>query len=110
MVADLISDNLRRDLSFTELARQVNLSPSRLRHLFKVERGISPAQYLRLLRVRKAQELIETTFLSVKEIRSRVGFDNKSRFARNFKQVYGVTSAQYKASWHLSHRSLEVST
>src|SRR5919112_1568043 len=51
----------------TTLATLVNLSPSRFRHLFKQETGMGPAQYLKEYRLRKAEKMLRTTFLSVKE-------------------------------------------
>jgi transcriptional regulator GlxA family with amidase domain len=94
LVAELISKDLQRDLSLAVLARQVNLSSSRLRHLFKAQTGMSPHQYLKSLRMQTAKQLIDSTFLRVKEIRLRVGVHDKNRFARDFKKTYGVTPAQ----------------
>lgn len=96
MVIDFIIDDLRRKLSLSDMAHSVNLSSSRFRHLFKAETGISPAQYLRLLRMQRARELIETTFLSMKEVMVKVGVSDKRHFAEDFKKVYGLTPAQYR--------------
>ena len=52
----------------------MNLSGSRLRHLFKAEMDQTPAQYLKAIRMREAAMLLRTTFLSVKEIMNRVGY------------------------------------
>ena len=79
-----------------DLAQAVNLSCSYLAHLFKAETGVSLLQYLKSLRLRKAKELMDTTFLSVKEIRSRVGAGDKAHFARDFKRTYGLSPAEYK--------------
>src|SRR5262249_45326446 len=79
-----------------ELARAVNLSASRLRHIFKTETGKTPAQYLKNLRMLKAELLLRTTFLSVKEIINRVGLTNSSNFVREFKKIYGVPPTKYR--------------
>jgi transcriptional regulator GlxA family with amidase domain len=97
LVISLMRGDLHRKLSLEKLARQVGLSTSRLRHLFKSETGMSPTQYYKALRMQEAKELIETTFLSMKEIRSRVGIKDKDQFARDFKKFYGLTPAQYRA-------------
>src|SRR4051794_35199636 len=55
------------------LAREVNLSPSQFRHLFRLATGTSPARYLQGLRLGRARLLLERTFLSVKEVMALVG-------------------------------------
>ena len=84
-------------LDMRELAREVNLSPSRLRHLFKRETGNTPAQHLKRLRMQKAECLLRTTFLSVKEIINRIGMTNSSHFVREFKKIYDAAPTRYRA-------------
>lgn len=50
--------------------------------------------------MRRAQELLETTFLSVKEIMAKVGVTDESHFVRDFKRFHGCTPAQYRARFH----------
>jgi AraC family transcriptional regulator of arabinose operon len=79
-----------RRLAVPELAARVNLSPSRFSHLFRSETGVSPSLYLKRVRLRAARELLETSFLSVKEVMGRVGLNDASHFVRDFKQHHGV--------------------
>lgn len=92
----LISDDLRRPLVLEEIARAVNLSTSRLRYLFKVETGMTPAQHLKSLRMQKAKELLEETFFNVKQIMLWVGVKDQSHFVRDFRELYGHTPAEYR--------------
>lgn len=94
---DLITLDLRRELEISTIAQSVNLSPSRLRHLFKAETGVTPEQYLRSRRMQQAKVLLETTFLRVKEIRDQVGISDRSCFGRGFKRAYGVSPAEHRA-------------
>jgi AraC family transcriptional regulator of arabinose operon len=86
-----------QSISLATLARTVNLSPSRLRHLIKEQTGIPPAEYLHNLRMQYARELMETTFLSVKQVRSGVGFSDGSNFSRAFKRAWGSPPTEYRA-------------
>lgn len=95
-VIALIEEDLRRELSLEALARSVNLSASRLRHLFTAETGMSPTQYLKALRIRKAQEMLVTTFMSVKQIMSQIGVRDRTHFAHDFKKAYGASPAEYR--------------
>ena len=94
----MMKDNLQRE-SLAETAHAVNLSASRLRHLFKDEIGLTPAQYVRALRKEEARRLLETTFLRVKEIALIVGMSDSSHLVREFKKDCALTPAQYRASF-----------
>jgi len=99
-VRDLMKVNLHRKLLATEMAQWVRLSPSRFAHLFKAEIGTTPASYLKAVRLQTGRELLETTFLSIKEITSKVGFTQTSQFVRDFKKRYSLTPTQYRKDFH----------
>lgn len=88
--------DLQRDLSLERICAEVNLSPSRLRHLFTAEIGMSPLRYRKHRRLERAKVLLESTFLGVKEIMHQVGFKNHSRFTEDFKSKYGVPPSQLR--------------
>ncbi len=97
-VVTRMKEEFHRDPSLSEMAQVVNLSPSRLRYLFKRETGVAPGHYLKAFRLEQAKELLETTFLSVKEVIRSVGVNDQSHFIREFKKSYGLTPAQYRMS------------
>ena len=74
---EIITSKIKKDLTVSwdtpTLAVLVNLSPSRFRHLFKQETGTTPAQYLKDIRLVKAEKMLRTTFLSIKQILKQVG-------------------------------------
>src|SRR5262249_535277 len=73
----LMLDNLHREISLAELAQSVRLSPTWFCHLFKAELGISPEQYFKMLKMQMAANLLGTSMLSIKEIMSEVGINDK---------------------------------
>lgn len=99
-IIDSMNDDLRRDLSLTEMAGFACLSPSRFSHLFKVGTGESPGRYLKQLRMERAIELLETTSMKIKDIRDTVGVGDASHFVREFKKLNGASPTEYR----LQHR------
>ena len=99
IVRSAIEKDCRRAWTITALARLVNLSPSRLRHLFKSETGITPNQFVKEVRWSEAEKLLRTTFLRVKEIMNRVGFLDESHFGHEFKKTYGVSPSKYRSGF-----------
>jgi transcriptional regulator GlxA family with amidase domain len=92
----IMRQDIHRKLDVSELAVCVGLSASWLSHLFKTRIGLTPARYLKSLRVEKAREILETSALSVKEVTALVGLVHVSRFIQDFKNRYQVTPARYR--------------
>jgi len=76
----------------------INLSPSRFSRVFKAQTGSSPMQYIKLLRLKRASELLQTTSVSVKEVMFEIGLSDASHFVRDFHRIYGATPGQYRAA------------
>jgi len=95
-VIESINGSVQADLSVGEMAESVNLSLSRFQHLFKLHTGDSPASYRRKRRMARATQLLETTWIKIKDIAAAVGLNDSSHFVRDFKQLYGVSPTQYR--------------
>jgi transcriptional regulator GlxA family with amidase domain len=96
LVMSLLENDTSRAWDTHTLATLVNLSPSRFRHLFKHQTGTSPRQYLRELRLRKAETMLAATFMSVKEIAEAIGLVSLTHFMKDFKQRHGMTPREYR--------------
>lgn len=83
--------------SIERIAALVNLSVTRLTHLFKECIGTSPRNYDMQLRLLKAQKLIKHTYLRIKEIEAKCGFSDSSRFALQFRRAFGITPKECRA-------------
>ena len=57
--------------------------------------GITPSEYLRAKRIKRAEELMHDGSLNVSEIAYKVGFNNPRYFSKYFQEEYGVTPSQY---------------
>jgi transcriptional regulator GlxA family with amidase domain len=96
-IIEMMRENVGGELSLNEFAQSVNLSVWRLCHIFKSDVGMPPIRYLRLLRMQRAKDLLESSFLSVKEIAFQVGLNDESHFVRDFKSTYGFSPAHYRS-------------
>jgi AraC family transcriptional regulator of arabinose operon len=91
---------IHRDKSIRadSIAAVLNLSPSRFRHLFKRETGMSVRHYQKLVRMEQARELLKNSFLQVKEIAAALSIGDISHFTRDYKALYTQTPSQTRAS------------
>ncbi|HJD21595.1 MAG TPA: response regulator [Candidatus Gemmiger faecigallinarum] len=87
-----IRENYARDLTMDQLAEKVCLSKGYLSNLFKNEVGVSVMQYITMLRMQKARQLLLTTNMRLGDIGEIVGYHNQSYFCLTFKKFYGVTA------------------
>jgi transcriptional regulator GlxA family with amidase domain len=96
--------SLNQKLTLREMAMAVGLSTSHLRRLFKAQTGKPAATYLKDLRLQHSRDLLETTFLSVKQIAASVG-QSANHFVTNFKKRHGVTPARFAARYRRTDKS-----
>ena len=106
-VIEMMQVDPSRTFTLGKMAESVNLSAPYFCYLFKSITGVSPAKYLKIIRMRQAATLLTTTFLSVKEIVRRVGLTDESHFVRDFKRIYGVTPSEYRSNAFLASGSNE---
>lgn len=103
-----IEENAYRDLSLADIADAAGLSVRTLTRRFKDETGQSPMQWVAGVRIRQAQELLETTDHTVDRIAAQTGFPTTSNFRSQFGQVVGVTPGAYRKVFRPGpHRSAD---
>lgn len=95
-VLALMNTDSRGNLSLTQMADAASVTPAHFCRLFKAETGLSPARYLKRLRLAKARKLLTVSLLSVKEISVQVGFRDVSHFVRDFEEVYALSPHRYR--------------
>ncbi len=96
--ARFIQQNYTRDVSLSDIAEAVHLSPFHVARLFKQALGVSPHQYLIQVRVTSARSLLSAGSgeRSLAEVASAVGFADQSHLTRHFKRLLGVTPKQLR--------------
>ena len=86
----------KSSLRLTELAAGVNLSYSRLEHIFKRETGVSLRSYVAEMRIHIAADLLRNTQLPVKDIAYRVGYHHPTSFIRAFRRKFKSSPQSYR--------------
>ena len=88
------------DLSLEEAAGMIGFSSFYFTKLMKEHVNMSYIDYVTKVRVEKAKQYLETSALSVKDVGTKVGYDNANYFTRVFKRMEGITPSQYKSKYH----------
>lgn len=94
-----IRENIDEEIGLDELAAQCCLSKDHFIRLFKKEMGSTPLRYLNLRKIEKAQLLLISTDMPIKNIARQLSFNNLSNFNRLFKQISGNTPESYRNSF-----------
>ncbi|AHI67126.1 GlxA family transcriptional regulator [Burkholderia thailandensis] len=93
--------NLREPLTLDAIARQSAMSVRTLTRRFQEQTGTSPLQWLQTARVRRAQQLLETTSLSVEQIATEAGFGSASAFRERFARIVGTSPKRYRQAFRM---------
>ncbi|MDT7803609.1 MAG: hypothetical protein QOI78_7042 [Actinomycetota bacterium] len=99
-----IEEHAHEDLTLADLAAAARMSVRSLHRRFQTETGQSPVEWLTHVRIRHAQELLETTDTGVETIARRVGFASPTTFRVQFRRVAGVSPRTYRATFRSSTR------
>ena len=81
-----------------QLARDIAMSRASLYKKMQTILGITPTDFIRNVRLKRAAQLLADTQLSINEIASRVGFVTARNFSSQFKKMFGVTPSEYRDS------------
>jgi two-component system response regulator YesN len=103
----LIQDKLHQSLTADEVAKTVTMSRSYFNKCFKDIVGKSFHQYLREIRIKKAQTMIEQTNESLHWIAEQIGYLDEKYFSRVFREQTGVLPSEYRRKHRKGERRLK---
>lgn len=90
-----IEDQLdNSNLSVNDLCRAVRLSHAHLYRKLKALTNLTPVQFIRYIRLKKAKTLLERTSLNISEIAYAVGFSDPNYFSRIYHKEMGITPTE----------------
>lgn len=91
-----IEQHYKEPITLEDIAKEVFLNPVYLGALFKQETGETFSSFLINTRMDAAKQLLESTYLSVNEISSMVGYSNAKYFSQLFRKIVGVKPSEYR--------------
>jgi len=86
-------------LASKEIANEIFLSRSYFLYLFKKETGQTLMEYVKLLRIERAKELLFKSNKTITDIAFEVGFNNSNHFSNIFSKVVGISALNYRKQW-----------
>ena len=95
-IVKFLKENYNRKISLNEVAEYAFMSPSHFCTFFKQETGCTFIDFLSVIRIDKAKELMQNPELKVYEIANLVGYDDWNYFSKIFRKITGVNPTQYK--------------
>ncbi len=93
---EYIRNHYKEGISLEKAAEGLNITPEYLSMLFKREMGMNFSIFLKEFRISHAKRLLRETDMKIYEVAQECGYSNSNYFARIFKEVTGVSPAEYR--------------
>lgn len=105
---DYICQNYQHTIRIGELAEYCHISETHFRRIFGENMGMSPVEYINLIRIRSACHILKATRDSVGDVAGQCGFLSTTTFYRNFQKIMGVSPQNWRAnSEHYEQKLLD---
>lgn len=95
-VLTYITGHFAEGIYLESIAQAVAIHPKYLSRIFKERTGVNLSEYISLVRITKAKEMLVASDRNVTEIGELVGFENRTTFFRTFKKLEGVSPNEYR--------------
>lgn len=86
-------------VNIEELAEDFGLSSRSVRKFFEESLGMSCTEYITMLRMEKAKELLWNSRRSITDIAITVGYSSSQYFSNVFRRYTGTTPGKFRSSW-----------
>jgi AraC family transcriptional regulator, transcriptional activator FtrA len=96
---DWLRGDLRREITVAEMARRSAMSERTFVRRFKEATGTTPFRWVAGQRLRRAQELLETTDLDVDQVAGAAGFGTATNLRQHFRRELDITPSAYRRSF-----------
>lgn len=93
---DHLLKHMTEEITLIDLAKTAHFSPWYAHRLFKQLTGLSPAEYIRKLRLSEAAKRLKIEKCRVTDIAMAFGFESIDGFTRAFVREFGMTPSEYR--------------
>lgn len=95
-VVEIVDEHiLETDFSVNELAEALHISRSQLHRKITSITGFSTTHFIRIIRLEKAKDLLESNAGNITEIAYECGFNSQSYFTRSFTEYFKITPTDF---------------
>lgn len=91
-----VAEHVSEVITLEELAQAAEMSLSRLKQRFQSELGISPREYINLIKMEKAKELLKDESKTVTEVAFSLSFSSSNYFSSVFRQLTGKSPTDFR--------------
>ena len=95
-LSDYIKESPELQHTIPNLCARASLSASKLQEGFRFLHNMTVGEYIREIRLKKAEELLRTSEMNISEVVYSIGFTSRSYFCKIFKAKYRCNPKQYK--------------
>lgn len=101
-ITNYVSSHYREELTLDSISAHLGLSPCYVSRVYKRETGTGLMEYISIVRLRAAKEMLETTDWLVSEIAERSGFSTTGHFTYKFREACGMPPSEYRRLFAVS--------
>jgi AraC-like DNA-binding protein len=95
----LVEKNIgNSEFSVEKMGKELGVSRGHLYNKLLALTGKTPMEFIRVMRLKRAAQLLGKSQLTVSEIAFQVGFNEPKYFSRYFKEEFGVVPSEYAKS------------
>jgi transcriptional regulator GlxA family with amidase domain len=96
LLNSFVFKHIEDPISISDLASAAHMSVRSLFRYFEKHKGITPLEFVQVMRIERAKQLLELTHESVDSITPKCGYEDVSSFRKLFRKRIGMTPKQYR--------------
>jgi transcriptional regulator GlxA family with amidase domain len=96
-----IAENYSVSSPVERMVEHSGLSERTFKRRFRAATGYTPLDYVQLVRIEEAKQMLETTDMPIDTVSMEVGYEDSAFFLRLFRRHAGITPSKYRQRFRL---------